>query len=88
MDTTGGKAEGLAEALIEGEDFAVGLIISPQGIYELWSDGGFFDVGGIVYGMGTGGEFAEGAARAFLKAGWTDGKKIAKKLLRLLPGAA
>lgn len=83
LDTTGGGEEGLAKALIGGEEFAVGVIISPEGVYELWSEGGFFKVGGVVYGIGTGGEFAEGAARALLKAGWKDGKKIVREAIKI-----
>lgn len=74
--------KGIAKSLLKDKN-AFFLIIAPTGIYQFWGDGGFGKVGGSVCGDGFGGEYAEGAARALLKAGWTDARKIACEAVRI-----
>lgn len=74
--------KGIAKSLLKDKN-AFFLIIAPTGIYQFWGDGGFGKVGGSVCGDGFGGEYAEGAARALLKAGWTDARKIAREAVRI-----
>lgn len=77
--------KGIAKSLLfkDAAD-AAGLIIHPTGIYRVFSTGEFDEIEQPVVGDGCGGDFAEGAARAFLKTKPTwSASKIAKESVKI-----
>lgn len=59
---------GLAKTLLADDaDIALGIIIAPEGIFKIISTGEFGECTQDVLGAGSGGAYAEGAARALLQ---------------------
>jgi len=77
--------KGVAKSLLNKEsDWAMGIIVAPEGIFKILSTGEFGRCDMTILGGGCGGDYAEGAASALIKTKpkWT-AARIAREAVKI-----